>query len=75
MDSISITSKEDIEINKLRKSLSTTFELEKAGPGRIVIEEKNSRVYIDQVEKLGVFSANRLFVDYTPPVLTPRARR
>ena|SRR5579862_1171001 len=66
MNTVSITSKTNIELDELRSKLERHWQLANGGPDRVVIEESIGRVYIyhpqsDSVKK----EPNQLYLDYS----------
>jgi hypothetical protein len=73
MDTVTIISKEDISLDGLRPVLARYWNLVEGGPGRVVIEEINGRVYIYHPKlDSGEIASNHLYLDYSSVDLVKR---
>jgi hypothetical protein len=66
MDTVTIASKEDLSLDKLRRVLALYWSLLNGGHERIVVEEPGGRVYIYHPKlESGEIATTQLFLDYS----------
>jgi hypothetical protein len=73
MDTITITSKENIPLESFRSRLALHWPLLRTPPDRLAVEQSNSRVYIHHPKmNSGETDAKSLLVDYSSVELVKR---